>query len=67
MIITKAQAIPKEIADAACASLDKEVARKKEEGALEAGKASSVKLEWTIQTQDAVRAFGVVCANLEPR
>jgi len=56
-IVTKDQAIPKATADAACRSLDKEIARKREEGALEAGKSSSVKLEWSIQTREAVRAF----------
>ena len=68
-IVTKDQAIPKATADAACGSLDKETARKREEGALEAGKASSVKLEWTTETQEVVRVFGdafrVVCANPE--
>ena len=65
MIVTKDQAISKATADAACGSLDKEIARKREEGALEAGKSSSVKLEWTTQAREAVRAFEAVCANLE--
>ena len=63
-IVTKAEAIPKTIADAACRSLDKEIARKREEGALEAGKSSSVKLEWTTQILDAVHAFKAVCVKL---
>lgn len=56
-IITKEQAIPKATADAACRSLDEEINRKRREGALEAGVSSSVGLEWTIETRDAVRAF----------
>ena len=64
-IVTKYQVIPKATADAACGSLDKEIARKREEGALKAGKTSSVKLEWTTETREAVRAFEAVCANLE--
>jgi hypothetical protein len=67
-IVTKDKAIPKAIADAACQSLDKEIARKTGEGALDAGKMSSVRLEWTKQTQDAVRAFEAEreSANLAP-
>jgi uncharacterized protein (UPF0147 family) len=56
-IVTKDQAIPKEIANAASESLDKEIDRKREEGALEAGISSSVRLEWTVQTREAVRVF----------
>jgi hypothetical protein len=56
-IVTKDQAIPKATANAACRSLDEEIERKKKEGALEAGKSSSVGLEWTVETRDAVRAF----------
>ncbi|KAH6714038.1 hypothetical protein BKA61DRAFT_55154 [Leptodontidium sp. MPI-SDFR-AT-0119] len=56
-LVIKDQAIPKTIAEAACRSLDKEIARQREEGALEAGKASSVKLEWTTQTRDVVNVF----------
>ena len=56
-IVTKDQAIPKEIANAACESLDKEIDRKREEGALEAGISSAVRLEWTVQTREAVRVF----------
>ena len=65
VIVKKLQAIPKATANAACESLDKEVARIKEEGALEAGKSSMVKLEWTVQTQEVVRIYENVCANLE--
>jgi len=68
-IVTKDQAIPIAIAEAACRSLDKEIDRQRKEGALEAGKASSVRLEWTTQTWEAVRAFEAafkaVCTNLE--
>lgn len=56
-IVTKDQAIPKATADAAYRSLDEEVNRKRTEGALEAGISSSVGLEWTVETLDAVRAF----------
>jgi hypothetical protein len=56
-IVTKDQVIPKATADAACRSLDEEIARKRGEGALEAGISSSVGLEWTVETRDAVRAF----------
>jgi len=56
-IVTKNQAIPKDTADAAYRSLNREIDRKKEEGALEAGISSSVRLEWTLQTQEAVRVF----------
>jgi hypothetical protein len=56
-IVTKDQAIPKETADAACKSLDKEIDRKREEGALDAGTSSAVRLEWTVQTREAVRVF----------
>jgi hypothetical protein len=67
-IVAINQAIPKPIADAAHRSLDKEIARQREEGKLEAGKASSVRLEWTVETREAITAFGAafeaVCANL---
>lgn len=56
-IVTKDQAIPIAIADAAYKSLDKEIDRRREEGALKAGKKSSVKLEWTRETQEVVRIF----------
>ena len=56
-IVTKNQAISKDTADAAYRSLNREIGRKKEEGALEAGISSSVRLEWTLQTQEAVRVF----------
>jgi hypothetical protein len=65
VIVIKFQAIPKATADAACESLDKEIARKREESALEAGKWSSVILEWTIQTREVVCAYMAVCANLK--
>jgi hypothetical protein len=67
-LVIKDKAIPKDVADAACRSLDKEIARKRGEGALEAGKKSSVKLEWTKETQSAVRAFESAhsSANLAP-
>jgi hypothetical protein len=41
-IATKDQIVPKAIADAAYESLNEQVVRKREEGALEAGKVSSV-------------------------
>ena len=63
--MTKDQAIPKAIAEAAFASLDKEIGRKKNEGALEAGISSSVKLEWTPEAREAFRALEAVCANVE--
>jgi hypothetical protein len=47
----------KATADAACESLDKEIGVKREEGALEAGISTSVRLEWTLQTQEVVRVF----------
>jgi hypothetical protein len=57
-IVIKDQAIPKEIANTACRSLDEEIGHKKREGALEADKrVSSVGLEWTMQTLEALRAF----------
>jgi hypothetical protein len=56
-IVTKDQAISKEIADAACRSLDEDVDRKRREGKLDAGKSSSVGLEWTIETRAALRAY----------
>jgi hypothetical protein len=56
-IATKDQVVPKAIADAACESLNEQVARKREEGALEARKSSSVRLEWTPQTGEVVRTF----------
>ncbi|KAH9205068.1 hypothetical protein DL95DRAFT_397995 [Leptodontidium sp. 2 PMI_412] len=56
-IVTKDYVIPQETAEAAFRSLDEEVGRKKREGALDAGKLSSVGLEWTVETHDAVRAF----------
>jgi hypothetical protein len=70
-IVTKDQAISKAIADAACASLDKEVDRKREEGALKAGTWSSVRLEWTPQTHQVAEAFQTVFEkevymNLDP-
>ncbi|KAH8674383.1 hypothetical protein BGZ60DRAFT_270762 [Tricladium varicosporioides] len=68
-MVTKDQAVPKATADAACRSLDKEITRKREEGALEAGKASSEKLEWTTETQEVVRIFADafrISANLAP-
>jgi hypothetical protein len=64
-IVIKLQATPKATANAACESLDKEVVRKKVEGAIEAGKLSFAKLEWTIQTREVVRIYKNVCANLE--
>jgi hypothetical protein len=56
-IVTKDQAISEAVANAACRSLDEEIGRKRKEGALEAGISSSVGLEWTVETRDAVRAF----------
>jgi hypothetical protein len=56
-VVTKDQAIPRAIATAACSSLDEEIDRKRKEGALEAGISSSVGLEWTVETREAVRAF----------
>jgi hypothetical protein len=56
-IVIKDQAIPKATADAACRSLDEEIDRKQREGALEAGKETSVGLEWTVKAQDALRAY----------
>jgi hypothetical protein len=47
-IVTKNQAISKDTADTAYRSLNREIGRKKEEGALEAGISSSVRLEWTL-------------------
>jgi hypothetical protein len=64
-IVIRVQAIPEAIANAACESLDKEIARKREQGALEAGESSSVKLEWTKQTEEVVRIYEDVCASLE--
>lgn len=68
-IVVRLHAIPQAIANAACESLDKEIGRKREEGALEAGKLSSVMLEWTTRTREVIDIFGiafkVVCANLE--
>jgi len=57
MIVTRSGAIPEALAEAARASLDDEVARRRAEGALEAGQRSSVKLEWTTQTAAVVQAF----------
>jgi hypothetical protein len=64
-IVIRLHAIPQAAANAACESLNKEIFRKKEEGALKAGESSSVKLEWTIQTQEIVRIYEDACANLE--
>jgi len=57
--VIKDQAIPKATADAASRSLDEEIDRKQREGALEAGKETSVGLEWTVEAQDALRAYEV--------
>jgi hypothetical protein len=51
------QAISKDTANAAYNSLNREIGRKKEKGALEAGISSSVRLKWTLQTQEAFRVF----------
>jgi hypothetical protein len=58
-IVIKDQAIPEATAAAACRSLDEEISRKRKEGALEAGKETSVGLEWTVEAQDALRAYEV--------
>lgn len=67
-LVIKEKAIPMAIADAAYLSLDKEITRKRNEGALDAGKSTSVKLEWTVETKAAVDAFetGHQSANLAP-
>ncbi|KAH8792167.1 hypothetical protein F5882DRAFT_488338 [Hyaloscypha sp. PMI_1271] len=64
-IVIRFEAIPQATADAACESLNKEISRKRAEGALEAGEWSSAKLRWTKQTQEVVRIYEDACANLE--
>jgi hypothetical protein len=57
-IVVKDQAIPKATANDACKSLDEEIGRKRREGALEAAvKGASVKLEWTGEAMEALRAY----------
>jgi len=56
-IVVKDQAIPEATANAACGSLDEEIRRKRREGALEAGIATSVSLEWTGKAIEALKAY----------
>jgi hypothetical protein len=56
-IVVKDQAIPNAIANAACRSLDEEIGRKRREGALEAGRGTSVSLEWTGKAIEALKAY----------
>jgi hypothetical protein len=56
-IVVKDQAIPKATANDACESLQEEIDRKRREGALEAGKGTSVSLEWTGEAMEALRAY----------
>lgn len=66
MIVIKDEAVPKEIADAACRSLDIEVARKREEGELEAGVKSQHLLKKTTEILALENAFQDVCIHHEP-
>ena len=56
-VVVKDQAIPEATANAACRSLDEEIARKQREGALDAGRATFLPLEWTVELVDALRAY----------
>ncbi|KAF4637534.1 hypothetical protein G7Y89_g550 [Cudoniella acicularis] len=56
-IVVKDQAIPKATANDACGSLDEEIRRKRREGKLEAGIATTVSLEWTGEAIEALRAY----------
>ena len=67
MIVTKDKAVPKEIADAACRSLDMEVARKREEGLLEAGVKSQLILDKTTEIKALENAFQDVSIHHEPK
>jgi hypothetical protein len=55
--VVKDQAIPEATANAAYRSLNKEVRRKRREGALKAGIATSVSLKWTGKAIEALKAY----------
>ncbi|KAG9231375.1 hypothetical protein BJ875DRAFT_444153 [Amylocarpus encephaloides] len=57
MILTKTEAITGAVAEAARASLDKEIDRKKAEGKLDAGQRTLEILTWTTETLKAAKDF----------
>lgn len=64
-VVTRVNAVPKTIADAACESLDKEIAQMRKEGALQAGQRSMVNLEWTPETAAVCHVYEM-SADLTP-
>jgi len=57
MIKTKSGVISRQVADAGCASLDEEVARKRTEGKLDPGQKTVEYLSWTTETYKAAQDF----------
>lgn len=57
MIETTSSVINQQVADAAFASLDEEVTRKRAEGVLAAGQCTNEKLSWTTETLNAAKEF----------